>query len=349
MLVDAKPQRQMLGDFLFEQMILADHPLRQIEVILDLSFVNDELKHLYSTEQGRPAVSPETMVRLELLQYLYDLSDRELVANLQVNVAFRWFAKLSAIDEVIDDTTLCVFRKRLGPELHKRLFDRVLDQARQEGWIKERRHLIDATHIRADIADRRPTEALAQANAILRRDISRLSPSRHLPETMPKPAHLNPEQDNIESLVQETEALITEGEEVIRQCDNASSPLAQRLSGELEVANAVLRGVLHPEEHERTISMVDPDARVGAKSQSRLFIGYKAAFIMDADSQLITAVDVVPGSENDSEHMLSLVDDEINRGLHPREVVADSGYASGSNRAGLSERNCSSSGKMGHF
>lgn len=319
-------------------MIPTDHPLRQIEAVLNLSFVNDELKHLYSPEQGRPAVTPETMVRLELLQYLYNLSDRELVANLQVNMAFRWFAKLSAIEEVIDDTTLCVFRKRLGPELHKRLFERVLDQASQAGWVKERRHLIDATHIRADIADRHPAEALAQANAILRRDISRLAPSRHLPEATPRPAHFAPEYDDIESLSQETEALIAQGKEVLKKSDNASCPQAQRLAGELEVASAVLRALLHLEKHDRIISMVDPDARVGAKSHSRPFIGYKAAFTMDADSRLITAVDVVPGCENDSEHMLTLVDDSLARGLHPAEVVADSGYASGPNRAGLAER-----------
>jgi len=338
MLIDRKPQRQMLGDFLFEQMIPKDHPLRQIEAVLDLRFVDDELKHLYSPEQGRPAVSPETMVRLELLQYLYDLSDRELVANLQVNIAFRWFAKLSAIDEVIDDTTLCVFRKRLGTEQHKRLFDQVLEQAHRAGWIKERRHLIDATHIRADIADRRPAEALAQANAILRRDISRLAPSQHLSGTKLKPAHFKPEYDDLNGLSQETQALIAKGEEALKGIDNPFSPLAQRLAGELEVAGAVLRGVLHPEEHERTISMVDPDARVGAKSRSRMFIGYKAALMMDADSQLITAVDAVTGCENDSEHMLTLVDDFLAKGIHPAEVVADSGYASGPNRAGLAKR-----------
>lgn len=338
MLVVRKPQRQLLGDFLFEQMILANHPLREIDAILDLGFVNEELAHLYSPEEGRPAVDPETMVRLELLQYLYDLSDRELVANLQVNVAFRWFARLSAIEEVVDDTTLCVFRKRLGAELHKQLFDRVLDQARQASWVKERRHLMDATHIRADIADRRPAEALAQANAILRRDISRLAPARPLPQAAATPKRFAPEKDDVEKVARETQELIAQGREVLRECGQPPSPLAERLSGELEVAKAVLTGVLHPDEPERPISMVDPDARVGAKSRSHHFIGYKAALVMDADSYLITAVDVVPGNRNDSEHMLSLVDDELGRGLQPVELVADSGYASGPNRAGLADR-----------
>ncbi len=338
MLVSREPQGQLLGDFLFEQMIPANHPLREIDKILDLQFVNKELAHLYCPEQGRPAINPETMVRLEVLQYLYDLSDRELVANLQVNIAFRWFARLSAIDEIVDDTTLCVFRKRLGPELHKRLFDRVLEQAHQAGWIKERRHIIDATHMRADIADRRPAEALAQANAVLRRDISRLAPSRRLPEPAPTPRRFVPEKDNIESVARETEELLDEGKEALTECHQPGSALAERLAGEMEVARAVLKGVLHPDETDRTISMVDPDARFGAKSSSRLFTGYKAALMMDGDLRLLTAVDVVPGSQNDSEHMLTLVDDELRRGLHPAEIVADSGYATGPNRAGLAER-----------
>jgi len=338
MLVSREPQGQLLGDFLFEQMIPDNHPLREVDAILDLRFVHKELAHLYCPEQGRPAIDLETMVRLELLQYLYDLSDRELVANVQVNVAFRWFARLSAMDEVADDTTICVFRKRLGPELHKRLFDRVLEQARQAGWVKERRHLMDATHIRADVADRRPAEALAQANAVLRRDLSRLAPSRHLPEPVPTSKRFDSKQDNIELVARETQELLDEGEETLREYDQPGSPLAERLAGEMEVARAVLTGVLHPDETDRTISMVDPDARFGAKSSSHLFTGYKAALMMDADSHLLTAVDVVPGGQNDSEHMLTLVDDELGRGLHPAEIVADSGYASGPNRAGLAER-----------
>jgi len=338
MLVSPQPQRQLLGDFLFEQMIPADHPLREVDAILDLQFVNKELAHLYCPEQGRPAIDPETMVRLELLQYLYDLSDRELMANLQVNLAFRWFARLSAIDDLPDDTTVCVFRKRLGPERHKRLFDQVLEQARQAGWVKERRHLIDATHVRADIADRRPAEALAQANAILRRDISRLAPGRRLPEPVSATRRFAPKRDNIENVARETQELLDDGKEALREYDQPHSPLVERLAGEMEMARAVLNGVLHPDETDRTISMVDLDARFGAKSSSHLFTGYKTALMMDADSQLLTAVDVVPGGQNDSEHMLTLVDDELSRGLHPAEIVADTGYASGPNRAGLAGR-----------
>jgi len=198
--------------------------------------------------------------------------------------------------------------------------------------------LIDATHVLADTADRRPSEALAQANAVLRRDISRLAPSRCLPEPVSAPRRFAPEQDDLEGVARETQELLDEGKEALGECRQPGSPLAERLAGEMEVARAVLKGVLHPDETDRTISMVDPDARFGAKSSSHLFTGYKVALVMDADSHLLTAVDVVPGGQNDSEHMLSLVDDELGRGLHPAEIVADSGYASGPNRAGLAER-----------
>ena len=47
---------------------------------------------------------------------------------------------------------------------------------------------------------------------------------------------------------------------------------------------------------DRMISVHDPELRHGRKSSRRRFDGHKAAIVVDTDSQLITAVDVLPGN-----------------------------------------------------
>lgn len=58
------PQRQLLGDFLFEQMVPEDHLLRRIAAVVDFSFADELLADCYSQRYGRPAKEPELMVKL---------------------------------------------------------------------------------------------------------------------------------------------------------------------------------------------------------------------------------------------------------------------------------------------
>ena len=70
MLRSRSQQRQLLGDFLFEQMVPEDHLLRRIAAVVDFSFSDDLLADCYSQHYGRPAKEPELMVKLLLLELL---------------------------------------------------------------------------------------------------------------------------------------------------------------------------------------------------------------------------------------------------------------------------------------
>ena len=76
----------------------------------------------------------------------------------------------------------------------------------------------------------------------------------------------------------------------------------------------------------------DPDARFGRKSEKKSFYGYKEHIAIDADSELITAVEVTPGNVADSEEFIGLVDP------HTREVTAERGYDTNANHQKLKER-----------
>ena len=89
---------------------------------------------------------------------------------------------------------------------------------------------------------------------------------------------------------------------------------------------------------DRMVSVHDPEMRHGHKSSSRRFDGHKAAIVVDTDTQLITAVDVLPGNAPDNLGALELVEQsETNAGLPVEEAVGDAAYGDGATRQTFSD------------
>ncbi len=84
---------------------------------------------------------------------------------------------------------------------------------------------------------------------------------------------------------------------------------------------------------DRMMSVHDPELRHGRKSSSRRFDGHKAAIVVDTDSQLITAVAVLPGNAPDNLGALDLVEaSEVNTGVPVAETMGDAAYGDGATR-----------------
>jgi len=81
-----------------------------------------------------------------------NLSDVEVSKQCRYNLLYRAFVGLGVSDPTPDDTTLVVFRTRLGEERFERLFERVVEQAQEAGLLQERLKIVDATHLIADVA-----------------------------------------------------------------------------------------------------------------------------------------------------------------------------------------------------
>ena len=84
---------------------------------------------------------------------------------------------------------------------------------------------------------------------------------------------------------------------------------------------------------DRMLSVHDPELRHGHKSSRRRFNGHKAAIVVDTDSQLITAVDVLPGNAMDNLGALELVErSEASTGSVVDEAMGDAAYGDGGTR-----------------
>ena len=83
----------------------------------------------------------------------------------------------------------------------------------------------------------------------------------------------------------------------------------------------------------RMMSVHDPEIRHGHKSSSRRFDGHKAAIVVDTDTQLITAVEVLPGNAPDNLGALELVEaSESNTGVTVEEAMDAAAYGDGATR-----------------
>lgn len=154
---DDEKQSGMFSYVTLEQRIAADHPARQIRVLVDraLERMDAELAKLYSTT-GRPSIAPERLLRASLLMVLYSIrSERQLMEQLNYNLLFRWFVGLEMDDPVWDVTVFTKNRERLiGGAVSQRLLEAVLVEARDRQLLSEEHFTVDGTLIQAWAAAR---------------------------------------------------------------------------------------------------------------------------------------------------------------------------------------------------
>jgi transposase len=135
-----------------EEFIPEDHHIRRLNGVLDLSFVHEAVRECYCQDNGRPSIDPEVIIRLFLLQAVEGIEHiRDLLRQVAVNLAYRWFIGYDLDEKLPDHSTLSCALDRFGDEVFDRLFERSIAQCQASGLIEGRVLHLDATTIRADI------------------------------------------------------------------------------------------------------------------------------------------------------------------------------------------------------
>jgi len=135
-----------------ESLIPEDHRLRKLNRVLDLGFVHEAVRERYCPDNGRPSIDPEVVIRLFVLQAIGGIrSVRELMREVQVNLAYRWFIGYRLEETLPDHSTLSRALERFGDEVFNRLFSESIGRCQRSGLIGGRVLHVDATTIRADL------------------------------------------------------------------------------------------------------------------------------------------------------------------------------------------------------
>ena len=145
-------QDRFFYEFCLKDRVPAEHLLRKIDVVLDLSWLRQELKPYYS-EIGRPSVDPELMVRMLLVGYCYSIrSERRLCQEVALNLAYRWFCRLGLEDQVPDHSTFSVNRhgRFRDSDVLRMVFEEVVCACMAAGLVGGEGFAVDASVIEAD-------------------------------------------------------------------------------------------------------------------------------------------------------------------------------------------------------
>ena len=151
-----EPER-LFYKFRLDRHVPADHLLRRIDAVLDLSAIRRSLAPYYAAG-GRPSIDPELMIRMLLVGYAFAIrSERRLCDEVHLNLAYRWFCRLGLEGDVPDHSTFSKNRhgRFRDSDLFRQLFEQVVRLCMQAGLVGGEGFAIDASVIEADAGLRR--------------------------------------------------------------------------------------------------------------------------------------------------------------------------------------------------
>lgn len=153
--------------FRLEDQVPERHLLRLIEKHINFGFVRERLKDSYS-ETGRPSIDPELLLRILLIGYLYGItSERKLVEELRMHLAWRWFTGLGFDQEIPHHSTFSKNRHGRFQEskLFEQLFEEIVRQCVAVGLVQGDNLSVDGSFVEANASkeSRIPREQLTEA------------------------------------------------------------------------------------------------------------------------------------------------------------------------------------------
>jgi len=296
-----------------------DHLLKRIASAVDFSFINELVADSYCATFGRPAKEPELMAKLCILERLYDLSDVKVIEEANCNLAYLWFLGLNPDDPLPDPSLLAKFRtQRLKDISLDEILAEIVRQCVEKGIIKGTTLAVDTTHTEANCKKQVPERVMkhlaAKIFAALEADHDGKLPDdidTNIPDYKGIEDHKEAKRVMKEYLEKTVETAEPHAgfatKEVIREVKDI-------LSDEKFILQKGLR------------SLVDQDARIGYKSKTDSFFGYKTEYTMTTDERIITALDVHSGEYVDGTGFHELLERTEAAGVKVEAVTGDKAY-----------------------
>ena len=310
--------RQMSLHCMLYDKIPEDHLLKQVSRAVDFSFINELLEGSYCKNFGRPAKEPEMMMKLLFLEYLYNLSDVKVIEEASYNLVFLWFLGLNPEDRLPDPSLLAKFRtQRMKDITLDDVNSEIVRQCVENGLIKSNSLTVDTTHIEANCAKKVPERIMKHLAKRIFKGLE--ADNGQIPVSVDTKI---PDYTQIEDHQEAKQTMKTYLEEVM---ETASSYAGEATAAAIEEAKEVLSDEKFLlQKGLRALS--DKDARVGSKSKTSQFFGYKAEYTMTADERIITAADIHSGEYVDGKEFAPLLEKTQETGVDVKELYGDRAY-----------------------
>ncbi len=330
-------------------------------------FRDDEFANLYCPDNGRDSVAPSLLATALLLQTYDKVSDAEAKDRADFDIRWKVALGIEVEDRPFAKSTLQLFRAHLilHEKVHE-IFRRSLQFARESGYLKGRRMKValDTTNILGRGAVKDTYNLLADGIVQVARVLARLDGKgvrewglahgleSYFGSSVKGEAAIDwdnkkDRQTFLQKIVADADRLL----ELARQAQERFPAESSQRQGIVEamglLGQLLLQDVDRREDgpalkegvsRDRVPSVHDPEMRHGRKSKSNRFDGHKASVAVDTDSQLIIAVDVLPGNASDNTGALGLVEQsEENTDIEVEETIGDAAYGDGATRQAFAD------------
>ena len=325
-------------------------------------FRDEDFAEIYCPDNGRPGVPPSLLANALLLQTHDKVSDEEAKARADYDLRWKVALGLEVNERPFAKSTLQVFRAQLIlKEKMRAVFTRSLELAKQSGYLKAHRLkvILDTTYILGRGAVKDTYNLLGDGIQQLCRGLAEAQKQElggwvqahgfqgYFGSSLKGDAQVDwddgqsrqaflqgivVDAKRLMTLAQEVQATLADGAPERQQLAESGQLLGQLIDQDVDLTGrqAKLKEGVSPD---RVVSVHDPEMRHGRKSSSKRFDGHKAAIAVDVESQLITAVDVLPGNAADASPALSLTEaSEHNTALEAEETVGDCAFGDGNTR-----------------
>lgn len=135
-----------------ESLVPQEHLLRKIDAAVDFRKIYKIVGDLYCKDNGRPSVDPVVLFKIVLIEHLYGIrSLRQTVADMEVNVAYRWFIGYGLSKPIPHFATVSYnFCQRFDSQTVEKIFVWILDEINRAGYLSPEVVFVDSTHVKAN-------------------------------------------------------------------------------------------------------------------------------------------------------------------------------------------------------
>ena len=282
-----------------EDLVPQDHLLRKIERAVDFKKIYDFVEDLYCEDNGRPSIDPVILFKMVLIQHLYGIrSLRRVAEEVNANIHYRWFLGYSINENTPHFSTLSYnFRHRFNEETVDKIFNWILDEIANEGYLNPEAVFVDGTHIKANanknkkIKEQVPVAAKRYAEELLEEiNADREAHSKKPFDDEQKPPNSKNQQKK----------------------NNTSKKKLKHRKKEAKMK-------------EVTKSTTDPESGLFVKGEHKRQFAYEAHTACEKNGYVV-GVEVTPGNVHDSVAFDDVYDEVVEKYPEVETIVADSAY-----------------------
>lgn len=299
-----------------------NHILKLIDNVVDFNFINRLLESSYCMYYGRPAKEPEMMAKILILQYLYNLSDEQVIEDTRLNLAYMWFIGVNPEEDLPDPSLLSKFRiQRLKETSLDDIIKEVVIQCLDKGLIKGTGISVDCTHTEANTIKKIPQRIM---NHLAKKILKNLKEEN---DVIPGQVNENiPNYKEIKDHIQSLETMNSYLEELVKSIKSEMDiSTLTKTHDALKMAEEILKDLKFIQQ-KGIRSLIDKDARVGYKSKTDSFFGYKVEYAMIPEERIITAVNVHNVAYVDGTEYEGLYINTRKCGLNIKQAYGDKAY-----------------------